>query len=330
MKIAVVYHRLAIDGWMSAAIVSRHYKKVYKTDVDLIGWDYNDSEPELKGYDMIALTDITLSKETMLELFEYFGGAMVWIDHHKVIDELAPYADDKDVQGFRSKDFAACELAWMWAYATAIPALIEYLGKYDTFRHIGTDVEEKIFTFQMGARVYIHSVETALNILNEYERDSYAIGNDTFIKIYEAGEIILKYERMQAGRIMAASFDVILRIEVEAEEGYEFKDLLPGKSYDIEYANGIYRINRSIKAVNRLGINPATSKIDYHGMGYDAFLSFGYVGKSWKFTLYSSIFDVGEIAKRLYGGGHKGAARFIFDKEQFFEFMNKRIINVKI
>lgn len=50
---------------------------------------------------------------------------------------------------------------------------------------------------------------------------------------------------------------------------------------------------------------------------YDICLSFEFLGDKWIIGLYSKKIDVSEIAKKYGGGGHKGAAGFVFDKLPF-------------
>jgi oligoribonuclease NrnB/cAMP/cGMP phosphodiesterase (DHH superfamily) len=50
---------------------------------------------------------------------------------------------------------------------------------------------------------------------------------------------------------------------------------------------------------------------------YDVCLSFEFNGEKWMIGLYSTKIDVSEIAQKYGGGGHKGAAGFVYDKLPF-------------
>ena len=50
---------------------------------------------------------------------------------------------------------------------------------------------------------------------------------------------------------------------------------------------------------------------------YDICISYEYTGKNWIVSMYSQKIDVGKIAQKYGGGGHKGAAGFVCDKLPF-------------
>lgn len=50
---------------------------------------------------------------------------------------------------------------------------------------------------------------------------------------------------------------------------------------------------------------------------YDLLLSFVFDGSKWQIGLYSKTIDVGEMAKKLGGGGHTGTAGFVCDELPF-------------
>lgn len=166
MKTICIYHRVDLDGWMSAAVVKKWFieqnKEGYQiTDknivqnedeqlednkLDMLGWHYGDLIPDLSKYDKVVMCDISFPAEYMLDnLYQPDKGRkgakptkFIWIDHHKsAID------DWKNIRwtgvlyhGLLNTKFAACELTWMYFFpGEEMPEIVRLLGRYDCFGH---------------------------------------------------------------------------------------------------------------------------------------------------------------------------------------------------
>lgn len=277
-----IYHSRDLDGWMSAAIVKLTYP-----DVELIGWDYGQTVPELDDAESTIMLDISFPPDIMFEID--MRGSLIWIDHHiSAIKSMEEYYKNTgcsmDTEGLRDSKFAACELTWEYFFADQnMPEIVRLLGRYDCFGHKGTDEEQKVLEFQYGARTFIDGVENALAVLTTeiaYTRDMGLKHNPTE-EILNYGKSIYKYLCTEAKQTYQRRFDIAL-------DGYRFA------------------------SVNECRFNPINFGIDYHKDGYDGFACFHYQGGYFNYSLYNDNgrVDCSVICKNRGGGGHKGAAGF--------------------
>ncbi|MBN2661570.1 MAG: hypothetical protein JXR54_09915 [Tannerellaceae bacterium] len=332
-KIICIYHSRDLDGWMSAAIVKHwflndisnvvtweHEARMEGDNVDFIsktvrgqssslhflGWDYGDDIPDLSEYDKVIMCDISFPAEVMYnaqEAFHISGGVsnFVWIDHHvSAINSVKKYFEERDAmankgypEGIRRTDFAACELTWKYFFPDeAMPEIVRLIGRYDCFGHKGTDEEQKVLEFQYGARAVISDYKTAYaNLVSLDVRDQ--------SNIEEKGEATYKYLCTEAKQTYAKAFPI---------EFYW--------AQDIGRVNGNPKqCNAKFICVNQERFNPINFGIDYHKEGYDGFACFWYKDGKWSFSLYNDNgqVDCSAIAKNYGGGGHKGAAGFVYE-----------------
>lgn len=144
MKTVCIYHRIDLDGWMSAAIVKHWFDQqevptnkpgVFNT-LDFLGYNYGQPIPDLSEYDKVVMCDISFPKEEMerlhLKLCQWYKEKFVWIDHHiSAIKDNGEFYD-----GLRDVKFAACELTWMYFFPNqSMPEIVRLLGRYDCFGH---------------------------------------------------------------------------------------------------------------------------------------------------------------------------------------------------
>lgn len=290
MKIACVYHRVDIDGWMSAAIVMKHYMEMnFHVFIDdegyampetledaigslhLIGWNYTDPKPDLSSYHRVILVDICFCRDLMVSLSK--STDLVWLDHHQTsIDMMA----DMEITGIQDKSYAACELTYMFFFGENAPELVTMLGKYDSFRSYGTSEHDKVVSFNYGARNAIYNVMTAYNTL-VYSNQEHFMN-----QFRNNGAVVMRYLTQEAVKV---------------------------------YENGfIIQVNgKSFKCINKQCFNPEHFGIRYADDGLDGIIAYFYNGRRWSCSIYSYTMDISGIAKGLGGGGHKGAAGFILE-----------------
>ena len=217
----------------------------------------------------------------------------IWIDHHeRTINQLKTLVEASNLEmpgGNRDITISAAENLWKYFYSTKIPYIIDSLGKYDTWRHFGTDEQDKIFEWEYGCRSFILDYEDAYNILTEYIENPTKIRN----QIQNTGKKIYEYLIGQAKDKMKRTFPMDIG-------GLKFL-VFNGNSFD-----------------------PSHFKIDIFNMGYDAFASFHLTKENnWKFSLRSKYADVQKVASMYGGGGHKNAAGFRIDFDKLGIFLNK-------
>ena len=309
-KVLCIYHKIDLDGWMSAAIVKYWFEKsliITNPDIDsitdkidFIGYNYGQPIPDLSEYNQIIMCDISFSKEEMLKLYERLNSNFIWIDHHisaikDIYGEHKWLPTDNDIKGIIDVKFAACELTWQYFFPNKpMPEIVRLLGLYDSFRHKNTDEEQKVLEFQYGARQVIQDYETAYNWLEATEGFSERVVNETLEEIFNKGKAIYQYLCTEAKQVYKNGFSI------------NFIYTKP----DRETADYIHFL-----CINKERFNPINFGIDYHKDGYDGVASFCYdgVAKVWRFSLYNDngLVDCSVIAKQFGGGGNKGAAGFV-------------------
>ena len=274
-----IYHSRDLDGWVSAAIIKLRYP-----DVELIGWDYGQPIPDLHPDQniLIILVDVCFPKPVMDILGSAGTGNLIWIDHHiSAILEMRN-GGVPEPAGLRNIHFAACELAWKYFFPNEnMPEIVRLLGMYDSFRHKGTDEEQKVLEFQYGARQSISNVDDAFNnLLIAYGGSDKQLCDD----ILNAGRTIYIYLCTEAQQTYAKRFTVMF-------DRYKFA------------------------MVNQERFNPINFGIDYHKDGYEGFACVWYQKGKWMYSLYNDDgkVDCSDICKSRGGGGHKGAAGYQSD-----------------
>ncbi len=105
--IIVLFHSADFDGIFCREIAKRFFgdKATY------VGWDYGQPDPVIPdGIEHIYMLDISI-KSLMKD------PRLVWIDHHRTaMDEFG-----NDAYGYRLDGVAACRLAWQWFFCTYGP-----------------------------------------------------------------------------------------------------------------------------------------------------------------------------------------------------------------
>jgi len=275
---------------MSAGIVNKYMIEADEA-VKFFGYNHKDPIPtDIDKYKTVMFVDIAFEKADMLNLV--YKTHVIVLDHHittkSMLDEI--YEENHKTEGFNldyvlNTDIAACEVVFEYFYPHELTNdVITLLGKYDTFRHAGTIDEDRVQYFQNIARMKLKSYEECTQLLFALEGD-YMSEMEMIDKWVEDGELIYDAMKVNVDRMHKTSFPVKLE----------------GKTFLCN---------------NTVGINPKAYKLEYSK--YDGYLVFHYNRNKWVFTLYSDTTDVSIIAKKLGGGGHKGAAGFQVDNIELF------------
>ena len=320
MKIVCVYHSIDLDGWMSAAIVKLWHEKEAERllkeaielaekglvtryelmdTMDYIGYNYGQPIPDVSEYDMVIMCDISFPAEDMNRLINNpDNDNFIWLDHH--ISAISnPEINENWAKGLRDTSFAACELTWQYFFPNEpTPNIVTLLGLYDSFRHKGTEDEQKVLEFQYGARQCIRNYEDAYYYLtNTFDIENQSLSS----QIFANGKAIYQYLCTEAQQVYKSGFEI------------EFHQI------------GIF-VKPVVKfiCINKERFNPFNFGIDYHKDGYDGCACFHYANGMWNFSLYNDNgkVDCSQIAKQYGGGGHRGAAGFRCDNETFLKIIN--------
>lgn len=304
-----IYHNKDLDGFASGAIVNYFYDNKVRAH----GYDYEGVIPYNFSYkafteDTLYIVDCSFSKELTKLLCDNFA-KVIWIDHHKsAIEELKDFTHPN----FWNKSkvgVAACELVWDYFFPNvATPEPITLLGIYDSWRK-----ENKLFwdndvlPFQFGMRVICNSVETFPEWV--FIPDISSFNKRSFIaNVKEQGRAILKYQENSNLFTCKSAFEDILCVTED-------------ESYRVIMLNSVIGNSDMFKSV--------------YNSSHDMMCRFSFDGKEWSFSLYSDKpnIDCGAIAKKLGGGGHKGAAGFKLTQnmasQTFCSFNIIHLINTK-
>lgn len=250
-----IYHSRDFDGMASGAILLKKYP-----DIKLIGWDYGQPIPEMDD-DIIIMCDVSFDDKSEMDKIKH---KLIWIDHH--ISAIEKH--DKDIQGLRDTNFAACELTWKYFFPDLpIPYIITQLGKYDSWRQ-DEEWDTVVMPIQMVMKAWVNSPQTFPEwAFHLHEGED--MGN-----IRHSGVLMLQAkENLDIQKCKNVFYTTI--------DGYKAVCLNAGAGS---------QVYKSVKEP------------------YDIMCSFMYSGKYWTVSFYSTIIDVSQLALRRGGGGHKGAA----------------------
>ncbi len=350
-KTCVVYHRVDLDGWMSAAIVKKWFIEKYKNDYSIedlntfqnigrvcnidikgldkeyltpelhfLGWHYGDEIPDLSDYDKVIMCDVSFSKEVMAELFGDVGCEdFVWIDHHlRTINEVEDYIFDlQDVADIGAalpeglRDTKFAACELTWEFFFPSEEMPEIVRLLGRYDCFGHKGTDE----EQRVLEFQYGARSIItNYVEAYDR--LIKWSDNFVEyILEAGKAIYKHLYIEAQQIYTRAFGIKLK--------RLFKTAIEIKR---QLESGTSMDNYNFLCVNHEKFNPVNFGIDYHKEGYDGFACFWFNGKNWQFSLYNDNgeVDCSEIAKQYGGGGHKGAAGFVCDEKIMFEIINTK------
>jgi len=278
------YHSADLDGHCSGAIVKYKYP-----ECEMIGYNYGDEFPwdKVKGQDVI-MVDVCLQPFTEhMPKLEEKAGLLIYIDHHVTeIDEYNLWVKnnpDKKMVVKLDENFSACELVWDFFFGTQVPLAVRLLGRYDVWDHAFSD---DVMPFQWGMRVNENTLPDNTAFWSRLLGVSEDInGVNTII---DNGHFLLKYRDAENAKyIKACAFDV------------EFEGL-------------------KFVCINRGLTNSQIFDTVWDEDKYDGMLTFCWRKGSWTVSMYGTKgIDLGAIAKKHGGGGHKQACGFQCDELPF-------------
>ena len=286
-KVLCIYHKVDLDGVVSAATVVRRYGA---ENVTLVGWNYGDAVPitdmeeAVKNGHLIILVDVSFSVDVMQRFSaktikiddQEFPLNFVWIDHHSSALQESERSAYARIKGLRTCKRAACELTYEFLFGNGKPTPpgITLLGQYDSWRQ--DETWEQVLNFQYGMRQYgLDPLE-----MPEFLFETHV--QRTINATMEEGKAIRKY----------------LRHKNQAEcKLYSFEAEICG-----------------LKAIclNTLEFQSHTFASVYDEKKHDLMCSFVLNGWDCTMSLRSTKAEIncGEIAQVFGGGGHKGSASF--------------------
>ena len=269
-----IFHHNDIDGRCAAAIAARYYDQIPMT-YEFIELDYKDRIPVVRiGLgDCVVIVDFSFDEFSMGEVL-YRTKNIIWCDHHVTARDYKYGTEIKGYRDFSEKGLSGCECTWKYFFPELnTPLWVNLLGDYDAFRLY---CQPKCFWFYEGLKLHDTSPETGVwwGLMD---------GSIQVDSIMEEGKIVIKYRDSYC-------LDIVKKYGYETEiDGYK------------------------ALAVNLSHFGSAQFGNYFHE--YPVCIAYIYDGNQYIVTIYSDLADytsinVGEIAKKYGGGGHKGAAGF--------------------
>lgn len=294
-KVLIAYHANCIDGFTSAWATWKGLREVrrYKSSqIELLPVSY--TEESIRAIKLAAardeievvyIVDFSVPQGVLATLGKHCE-IVVMLDHHKTAWEM--YAPDDWESGCRyssfpfngivdvylHKDKCGAEMCWNYFFHdTDLPTLISYVGDYDLWK----------FSLPATKAVnkYLRTVEPTIG---NWEHLHLTFENArTRVKCIDAGKSIQLYH------------DSVVRDLVE-------------QAVPVELGN-----------LGKIGLAVNCPPQFSSDVGHKLALLSGTFGATYQFESATSIkfslrstgdYDVSELAKRYYGGGHKNAAGF--------------------
>lgn len=280
MKTVIFYHT-DIDGHLSGEIVRQHLEDknpimVRRNYDDEFDWDLIDKDTE------VWMVDLSLQPWSNMVRLQKEAGKLTWIDHHKTA--IANYdewveQDGQPIDGVRQDGKAACRLCWDYCNPdTPEPRAVFLAGKYDVWEWQDTPGS---IEYQYGTKFYDTNPATDSGKSFWSLQMSPARGEAAVERLIEEGKLLMRYKERSNASYMADNC-----FETELDEF-------------------------TVIAANRKGNSQQFDSV-FDPKKHHAMLTFAWAKGMWTVSLYSTRddVDVGVVAKRYGGGGHKGAAGF--------------------
>jgi oligoribonuclease NrnB/cAMP/cGMP phosphodiesterase (DHH superfamily) len=314
-KVLCIYHNADLDGICSAAIVYDYFN--CQEDVILYGMNYGDDFPwsfvdkeemteedkeDCIPYDKVVMVDFSLSKEDMRRLNNLVE--LIWIDHHASVVN-----DNKDIQGIRDVNYAACELTYMYFNTSLtyldgqliscgdMPKAVRLIGRYDVWDHSDKEV------------VYF-----------KYGMELYDIGpcNSDWKNLFDNSEIALSIvKRIIDNGKMINQYQVSMDLKYINANGFHA---------NLEFDNTSYKV----LCINKGSINMDSMVFSLlYDASIDMVMGFIQNEKGYRVSLHTERnIDVSVIAKSFGGGGHRKASGFLCSELLFDRFGNDTVIDI--
>lgn len=227
------------------------------------------------------MVDCSLPINDMIKLHGMCN--FIWIDHHEsIINEAA----GKNFNGLQKIGLAGCELCWKYFNPNIDePLIVHLLGRYDVWDH----GDYRVLPFQYGIRGIHTHPETNLHFWNHMLYEPADLSKQTLSMILHEGTIIKKYVDEENTKTM---------------ETMAFETRFTDKTLS----------ELRVLACNRQG-NSQMFDSKWDPTKHDVMVPFFWNKKGyWQVSIFSTKPDINcaEIAKFYNGGGHRGAAGFIW------------------
>lgn len=289
----VFYHNDP-DGQSSAFLIRKLINQGLQ-DRDMFECVYSRKFPieKIQDDELVIILDFSISVEEMEALMKKTS-KIWWIDHHATaIEKFKGFADE--IKGIRRVGQSGCELTYEWCVKilennggpgikTEPPLFIKLIGDYDTWTL--KIPESKDFFFGCQG----HNLDPLSEFWDKlYDEPKYTS------RVIQEGKIIVGYRKhWGAGYMQDYGREVIF-------DGYKC------------FATNLGRSGSDLFGKDRLA-------------KYDIVISYAQTsdGNKWAVSLYTEKtdrIDVGQVAAKHGGGGHKGAAGFTSTNDELMNLL---------
>lgn len=275
----ICFHHNDLDGRCAAAIVAKWNKKHdFPYDLRFVELDYKDRVPVEAIQRDERVVIVDFSFKPEV-MAEVLGRTpnVIWCDHHKT---AAAYDYGRELPGIRDftdRGLAGCEVTWDW-----------FFPRIPRPRAVTLTGDRDAWRWEYGQETTRFNQGMRLQDMSPTSPDWELLLND---------DVLMLDNVCQSGRICLLFRDSFC---ADYAKSYGFETEFEGHK---AFAVGIYEF----------GSEAFGARFEQ----YPLCLSFVYDGRKWTVGLYSESIDVGEIARKHGGGGHKGAAGFVCDSLPF-------------
>jgi uncharacterized protein len=309
-RVVCFYHKSDLDGKFSASVVKYAFPSVVLHPIE-----YGDAFPwsALQEGDTVFMVDFSLQPEEQMYDLMQKGVDLVWIDHHdRVIRKVERLLEKKGCalpSGWRTPDFAACELTWRFLFPDRpVPLAVTLVSLYDAWNFKGHKFEDLVFPFSYRMQMEdVLSLNSSIQLAALFEEDLVWIQSENCTKdvlqLAEEGKILLRYnDSRNAAYCEQFAFEAVL-IDLSTPFGQPAK----------------FAPKRAI--VLNVGMASSQTFVSvYNPAVHDIMIFFCRIAnRKWKVSLRSDKphVDCSLIAETFGGNGHREAAGFLCDDLPF-------------
>lgn len=296
IKVLIVYHQVkpgvdCPDGYASAWVTTQMWKKAsFATTIDIIGATYDGEVVDIDGYDAVQLVDFSYPVEVLNQWAEdYPDTAISVIDHHKTAQDALNKVSDK-IRTHFDMDECGATLAWKkFNPDVPIPAFLEYVRDRDLWQ------KKLPYTEEIHEAIGFIGRTFALYDMIEH------LTQDQLIQVFAPlGERLLKPKREKVEEI-AKGYKLV-----------EFMGYAPVALVHVPEEN-----ERLTSDIGQWVYDHIDVAFVVMAMGHE---DKGKMSLSFRSKLGEGA-DVGEIARKLDGGGHKHASGAVILESRLRELL---------
>lgn len=260
---------------------------------EFYGYDYEEELPVVEGYDIVFMLDLSLSIDKMKEL-QKKNKDFIWIDHHS--SKIREIEKKKlKISGLRDSENknSACVLTWRYLYPTEkVPALLQYIEDIDLWNFAYNDTLPIVTALDIDEKEDRQMLEAMLDA---------GWWNDILPGLLAKGHLYVKLIEKQIDNIVKNASTKMWR-------GWTVS-ILNTPIHKSFIGDRILKTNHRAKFVILWSVDNDIVRVGLRG---------------------NSDINLGEIASKYGGGGHKQAAGFNISFNDFKKHVLDKLENPSV